>query len=397
MKNLIFNVVILSFLILSGCSTSSDYTRGTFIPTNSEPVSIPFTRISKLIIIEAKINGVQGKFLFDNGFSMSAINADFAKKANITFSGSSNIRDANSKRKKVKEATVKAVEINGQQFVNTGFYLINTKKFLPCDDIDGVIGASIINKANWKIDFQNLDIKISSKPFIEEGFRLNNYFNRTNTTHANVKINNIDINVMIDLGSTNSLKLSKKKYQNSFKGAQVEKKYGILSLSTTGLGNIQLSYLTSKQYKIEQGNNQLPLMSTILFRGNNKYPGYLGVDYFDEFNVIINSTENEYILSPNSIIEKTEQREQSYGVVIYQIDSNWIIMQKDLNNSRLNNLKIMDVVQRLDSDDMSRFKDNCSLKEYLKQKSGRKEALQITVNKTTYYLPYKENDLSVLE
>ncbi|MCP4274690.1 MAG: hypothetical protein GY781_22420 [Gammaproteobacteria bacterium] len=112
--------------------------------------------------------------------------------------------------------------------------------------------------------------------------------------------------------------------------------------------------------------------------------------------MIINSTENEYILSPNSI-KKTEQREQSYGVVIYQIDNNWIIMQKDLNNSQLSNLKIMDVVQRLDSKDMSHFKDNCSLKEYLKQKSGRKEALQITVNKTTYNLPYKENDLSVLE
>ncbi len=396
MKNLLFNFVILSFLILTGCSTSSDYTRGTFIPTNSEPVSIPFTRISKLIIIEAKINGVQGKFLFDNGFSMSAINADFAKKANVEFSGSSNIRDANSKRKKVKEATIKTVEINGQQFINTGFYLINTKAFLPCDDIDGVIGASIINKANWKIDFQNLDIKISSKPFNEEGFRLNNYFNRTNTTHTNIKINNIDINAMIDLGSTSSIKLSKKKYLNAFKGGLVEKKHGILSLSTTGLGNIQLSYLTSKQYKIKQGNNQLPLMSTILFRGNNKYPGYLGVDFFDEFNVIINSTENEYILSQNSI-EKTEQREQSYGVVIYQIDNNWIIMQKDLNNSQLSNLKIMDAVQRLDSKDMSHFKDNCSLKEYLKQKSDRKEALQITVNKTTYNLPYKENDLSVLE
>ena len=68
----IIHIILFSFLFLSGC-TISNFDRGEFIPADNEPVEIDFEVVSDLIIIKAKINGVPGKFLFDNGFSLRTV------------------------------------------------------------------------------------------------------------------------------------------------------------------------------------------------------------------------------------------------------------------------------------------------------------------------------------
>jgi hypothetical protein len=138
-----------------------------------------------LIFIKATINGVEGRFLFDNGFSLSAVNNDFAEKAGIRFSKSTKINDANNKSSKALETTVDTVILLGHSFVKTGFIQTNTKKYLPCYQIDGVIGGGIINKVNWEIDFDNKLMRASSKAFKNEGQRLKVSYSGNNGCSVN--------------------------------------------------------------------------------------------------------------------------------------------------------------------------------------------------------------------
>jgi len=366
------------------------------IPAKQQPVSIPFTRTSQLIVLEAKINGVVGTFIFDNGFSYSAVNQSFANRAGINFDNSSSTKDANNKSAKLREATVDSVDINGQIFKGTGFYLVNTLAFLPCDEIDGIIGASIIRKSNWKINFQTKTLQISSIPFKSEGVKLTTRFKSNNTTLTELEIQGKSITTKIDLGSTSSLKLSKKKYINQFQNALAEKLLGIQSLSATGLGNNQTSYYTKDSYTLRQNKNLLPTSSRVLLRNNLKYEGYLGIDYFDEYEFIINSINDEYLL--NLVDDQPiKERDISYGISLYLVNGIWKVILKDANDKNIESINAMDTIEKIDGKSIKNFKDICSIRNYLKNKTELNENMTITVDNKPYELFLRKNSTAVIK
>ena len=388
-------ILFTSLLLLNSCTISSDFNKGYLIPAKLQPVTIPFTRISKLIVIEAEINGVVGRFLFDNGFSFSAVNQNFAKRAGIDFDSSSTVKDANNKRAKLKEATVNSANINGQLFKNTGFYLVNTSLFLPCEDIDGIIGASIIRKINWKINFQTKNMQISSIPFKSQGFKLQTHFKNNNSTLADIVIQGHSVDVKIDLGSNGSLKLSNKKYAKQFQSLPAEKQIGIQSLSATGLGDFQTSYYTKDKIELRHSDLVFPVSSRVLLRDNLKYEGYLGIDYFDEYELTINSLNDEYILE---LVKdhKSKDRDKSYGVSMYLVDGIWKVILKDGNDKILQDIKIMDTIQKIDGLAISNFENMCSFRNYIKNKKELSENMTITINNRLYNLFLRENITSVI-
>jgi hypothetical protein len=378
----------------SGCTISPDFDRGVFVPSKNQPVVVEFERYSKLIIVEAEINGIQGRFLLDNGFSLSAVNQGFADRAGITFDLKSKIRDANNTKSAIEEATVETVNINGQVFTNTGFYLVNTSVFLPCTNIDGVIGASIVRKANWKIDFINQTLQISSAPFNAKGTRFNTRFKNNNSTMTNIAINEVVINTKIDLGSTGSLSLSKKKYSKLFYGSEVEEKIGAQSLSALGLGKVQTSFYTSENFSFVHDGAKIANSSRVLLKDNLKYQGYLGIGYLDDYSVVINSTNDEYILSP-AAISQTVKANLSYGISLYLLDGVWRVVSKDANNKQLSPIKPMDIVQEIDGAPANQIKTICELKSYLKQKKQQQKELLIKTNDAYYPLQLKAPSLTI--
>jgi len=260
-----YTLIIVS-IFLSSCINNLNFDRGYFSPANNEPVEIEFEILSDLIIIKAEINGVTGNFLFDNGFSLSAVNQEFANLANIDFVNSSNIRDANNNQSSTPETTVDSVVINNQIFLKTGFYQINTDAFFPCDHIDGIIGASIINKANWKINFEEKKIQFSSVPFREEGFKLPVSFSNNNSSFTTIFILGTPYKCKIDLGSANGIKINRVYAKNSFDGLSAEKRIGITSISANGLGNIDTVYHLSEKIPLTNSGNTLPVQARILIK-----------------------------------------------------------------------------------------------------------------------------------
>jgi len=389
--------LLLISIFLASCINISNFDRGSFIPANNEPVEIEFEIISDLIIIKAEINGVSGDFLLDNGFSLSAVNQGFAHRAHIDFGNSSNIRDANNNKASIPESTIDSVIINNQIFLKTGFYQINTDVFLPCDHIDGIIGASIINKANWKINFEEKKIQISSIPFKAKGNNLAISFSNNNSSFTTISILGNPYKCKIDLGSASSIKINQSYTKNSFDSLLAEKRIGITSISSNGLGNTDTLYHLSDNLPLTNSGNILPVQERIVLKDKLKYQGYIGINYLNNYELIINSTEKEYILisSKEFLPAKIES---SYGIVIYPINDIWKIIQIDPYDSVISRIELMEEVIMIDNLSINRFENICDYKEYLKMKIDKKESLVISVkgNSQPVTLPFRKSNTQMI-
>jgi len=349
--------------------------------------TIPFTTHKKLIIINAKINGVEGNFLFDNGFTNSALNTSFLKKINQKFRGKMYLSDANAKRLKVKKGKVKKVEIGGYVFANAMFHEINTDVFFPCYHIDGVIGASIINSINWKINFDTQEISLSESPF-ETNNKLTDTlevsYSKSGGAYIELNVLNNNVKCKVDLGSSKAIQLRKEGLiipDSVF----AEERVGVFSLSAAGLGNIDTTYKIH-DVSVYHRNRKTNQLTEVDVKSSLKRKGYIGVDFFNDYNLIINNSDKEYLLLPRK--DSLDKVVKSYGLVLYVIDGELKVLQKLNNYGLVKDVKLMSVVEKIDGEDAQKFQTICQLQKYMKQKILNKEDLLIQIESKEINLPY---------
>lgn len=376
------------------------FSSGAFQAKNeaSKILEIPFEYVEGLIVIKAKVNGVEGRFLFDNGASFSCFNKDFAKKSNVAFRKRVRITDGNNNKTYVGVAKVKKIEISKAVFSKTSAYSIDTKKFFPCDAIDGIIGASIINAANWKIDFEKKKMLISLTPFNSDGLKMKMKIVSNNSSFINFNINGSLLKTKIDLGFKGELKINKYRNKLPLKGKKAEKTIGISSLSVTGLGNIDTTYIFHRNFELRYSDNTLPVSPEITLTKYLKYDARIGLDYFKKYDIIINSTTREYILS-NPKSTKNMAIEKSYGIAIYTVKDVYKIIRIHPEETFSFPLKLMDEIVKIDNKTMVSFDDLCDFKDYLNEKRKNEASLLIQLKGTTenIEIPYKAPLLKTLK
>ena len=192
------------------------------------------------------------------------------------------------------------------------------------------------------------------------------------------------------------MKLSKTKYLKQFQHLEAEKLVGIQSLSTTGLGDNQTSHYTKDKIELRHSGLTLPNSSRVMIRDNLKYEGYLGIDYLDEYDLTINSLTDEYVLEKFNE-QNTKEGEKSYGVSMYLVDDRWKVIGKDGNDNNLNDIKIMDAIQKIDELPISNFKNTCSFRSYIKSKKTLNENMTITIKNRKFNLFLRTNKTSAID
>jgi hypothetical protein len=274
--------------------------------------------------------------------------------------------------------------------VKTGFYEIETSRFFPCYPIDGIIGASIMNKINWEIDFQTQQLRISSLPFDHPGFKWNVDFSDNNSNLVKLTVQGKTVNAKIDLGSSGGIKLDADHFRKVFSGSTVVKRLGIFSLSAGGLGKVDTAYETVSPIPVAHYSEVLPRKARIGINYKLKYPAYIGLEYLREYQLTINSTTRQYILSEVEQEVDTEEI-QPYGLGIYLIDGHWRVIQLIPNDPLVRSVRILDEVTLLDGEPISRFPDICAYKAYLKEKLEQKQTLSLVLKRTgeSLELPYR--------
>jgi hypothetical protein len=123
---------------------------------------IPFRYEKGLIVVEASIDNEPYNFIFDTGAS-TIIDDDFAEKVKYKKIGIQKSNDSRGKSKNKKVVKIKKVSIGGIGFsdIVTSISDLDRLKNTTCIDFVGVIGANVMNKSVWQIDYEKKIITLT--------------------------------------------------------------------------------------------------------------------------------------------------------------------------------------------------------------------------------------------
>lgn len=339
---------------------------------------IPFDFQQSHIYFKAKINGIEGTFIFDNGFTVTGLDDDFARRCGIVADSSITLADANEAEAEGQMASAARIQIADVQFLNTKVAILNTDGLPACQKVDGFIGSSVINKANWKIDFDQRKLQFSSRPFIDQGLRCAYTISRSNRHFIEFRYEGVPFWVHIDLGSSGELELNKQAFTPIFAGLHAQMNIGASSLALFGMNAVDTFYTLNRPFKFGYSKYLITNSPRIELQRDVEH-ARLGLGYLHQFNLIINSDAKEYILTPNKLLT-TNREEKDYGVVFYPVDGQQrLVRLSACENVAKYGLTLGEVVEKVDGQAVENLGDWCAIKTYVRNKARQGEPLRLKI------------------
>lgn len=152
------------------------------------------------IIFKAKINGIEGKFIFDTGAGLNAIFTNFSQKianekTNNFFVG----HRATGEELNVDLYRAKSFEINNKNFDNQKYAIVD----LDFGDIDGIISLQPFRETTVTIDYINKKILFNKSTKNEKSIdiQLADYAGNAIDLFTHIQLNDIlQIQILLDSG-----------------------------------------------------------------------------------------------------------------------------------------------------------------------------------------------------
>lgn len=383
MKRIIPKILV---LILAGCASVPLNSGKFYLISASERIQVHFAK--DLIVIPAAVNSIEGRFIFDNGASTSVFNPVFLKKTGITFTDSSSVTDANTKSRKIPYGIVNQLTIGPVRFKNTRAYEVDLSPLFPCDSIDGIIGANIINRLVWEINPRDSSITVQSSTRNLSGTSIPLKYSRNNSAIMSVGVDGIILKTKIDLGSRWALKLKSDDLPRTManKGTVV---VGSTSQSAFGLAELDTVVELKKPTTITTAGTPIP--NSVLIRTTNRqnYPAYLGMGFFKQFHFTFDGPGKKIYL--HNRLSEQKPLAMGYGLRIYPKDGQWQVIEKELGFPEVANICLGTEVVKIDDREVREFSDLCKWETYYKGKVANREVLKIqfATDPTPILLPYR--------
>lgn len=349
--------IFLLFLILIislGCSMRNFLYSKIYCPDKIKgnyEIEIPFEYVNGLLLLNVKINDIEGKFLFDSG-STSCISHDFFNKSDFettSYTKLSDINDVTAKKIMIR-AEIKLDDID---ISNYKFTVLDNLPFNDCDKIDGILGNEIFSLGYVFFDNEKKVIKITNNQ---------NCFNKQIMEYSKLKlhpsIGNLIIKIknkkyLIDTGYLNGFILEK--YS---KRRLKDKEYSHISSVISGINSdkIQESFFYMDEYKIkhEVYLGQVKANPEVNYR-------LLGCYWFCSNNILIDMN-NKRIYIKN-IKEKITNPQLNTRKISFYYTSNKVLISA-LSNE-ISGLRINDTVRKINNIDFRFVKNDCEFDEKL--------------------------------
>ena len=208
------------------------------------------------------------------------------------------------------------------------------------------------------------------------------------------ELNDFPVRAKIDFGYQGDLKLREREYSHKFSGMKADKNVGISSLSISGLGKNDTTYDLYEGIEMKIDNIHLPYPPEINLTRNLKYKARIGLDFFKNYELVINSSEKEYLLKAyDEEFDKEDYR--SYGVAIYQVEDTYRIIQLKPTQTEKQPLEIMDEVLSINDKSVDSFANFCELREFLAKSREEAETLYLRIKgkDESFAFPYQKAEL----
>ena len=159
-KFLLINLLLLFHSIDGSSQKIIKLAKNGFVSQVNYTSEFPFRYENKHIFIDVDVNGKTYNFLFDTGFDISAIDLNEFKNNGYKRVLKKKISGSSIEKKIVQFVEIPAIKIAEIDFNEIGAALMDLSfinKNYTCSEnpVIGVIGANLLRKANWQIDYKN--------------------------------------------------------------------------------------------------------------------------------------------------------------------------------------------------------------------------------------------------
>ena len=284
-----FLAIFLVVAILNSCNAQ-----------DKEVYEIPFSIEKKLLVFKGKLNGIETDFAFDTGAAEGIATTKNESTGSVERKKSmQKILDANGKISSLQSVVTKQLSIGGYTFDNVKATMTDMQ-YLYCMDLY-LLGADIIRKLNWEIDFKRMILKVSKSSFaVSENMKVIPVTYLYNTPRFKLTIDgNIYNNILIDFGYTGSLtlpntdkkikELLERKKQENLVTTKMTSNFAALGISKPSFTEtviIDSLFINGVDYKKVSAD----ILSNTSFK--------IGLNFFNSIceKIIINNNEKKYYL-----------------------------------------------------------------------------------------------------
>lgn len=301
MKNYIY--ILSAFLLFSSCKATKmikllnkgEVKEDTFLS------EIPFEYRKGLIILKVTINEQIYDFLYDTG-APNVISKELASTLKVKPYVVNKTSDSQGKKEDIEYVILDKITVGSVNFLNTGAGIADLKRssVIACLKIDGIIGANLMQKAIWQIDYQNQVLRLSntlSSFDTENGKHIKFNQKLTGTPIVDVSLNGvISKDVTIDTGSNDDFGFSERTFKEFIKTDSTNKfVYGVGTTTSGiyGVGGVDTIYYSTVP-TLSFGEIELKNQSAN-FRKNQAIT--IGNEFFKNYDVTYNWPEREMILT----------------------------------------------------------------------------------------------------
>lgn len=156
-------VLLTSFISCNTIKTYQVLQRGSIARENYKE-TIPFEIKFGLIIIKVKIEGKTYDFILDTG-APTVISVELQQVLKLKTFSETKAMDSQGKKDNIKFVQIPTLGIQNLEFNNIGAGILDFNKSdaIKAFDVDGIIGANLMRKSIWYIDFVHNEITITNK------------------------------------------------------------------------------------------------------------------------------------------------------------------------------------------------------------------------------------------
>lgn len=331
--------------------------------------TIPIEIWNDQILLKLKVNGKEGNFVWDNGFSFSAVDKPFASQLSlnrIENLKTIEVEDAIKSKVKVDIKLVNAIEIGKAIIKNPPVVEIKLEAMLGRNyKINGILGATSLRKLNWNFNFDKHYVVISPKPFEEKGINIHFGLDPYNKMLTRFGVNGQLAQAEIDFGYNSDDVTITMQAAPLFAKSKKNLLVGQTSSSVSGLVQTDTSFVVKNfQYVISDTLTTVPNKFKIHISKSERGVR-IGNRFFRHYNCIVNFSTGNIILSERKT-PIDAMPEKSYGFTLLKLDGKLRIIIKSNNPNTYKNpdLQLKDEIIEVNGKKASDFSDNVVLKEF---------------------------------
>ncbi len=122
---------------------------------------IEFDYESRLLFMNARVNGLPRRFIIDSG-APTVISRELRDALKLRKVKSIDVSDSQNNESKLEFVVLESLAFGGVEIENSAA-LVTDLSLFHCLDIDGLLGANVMSHFNWEVDYREERIRLYSK------------------------------------------------------------------------------------------------------------------------------------------------------------------------------------------------------------------------------------------